>query len=211
MSTSPLSVVYPLIANHAKRVPQPLMNTAIVDAAREFCMKSKYRQDSIPVSIAVNTSWYPLVPANVQEEVVGVHAVQYNGNNYPCPLSPSTPETDSGLWPQQGPARFYYEPPNNLIVQPPPQQPLALGLFVRVILQPIDGATTIDYSIVQQYKRYLADGALAFLMSTNDSPWTNPRLAADFREKFESGIALAKTSRQTGFRPRNLLTAVPRY
>jgi hypothetical protein len=211
VSTSPFSVIYPLIANHAKRVPQPLMNTAILDAARQFCALSKFRQESVPVSIAVNTTWYPLAPTNPQEEVIGVEAVQYNGYTYPCPLNPSTPETDSGMWPQVRPYRFYFEPPNNLIVQPSPQQPLASGLSVRLILQPANNATTLDYSIVQQYDHYIADGALDFLMSTNDSPWTNPRLADSFRAKFEAGIAYAKTNRQTSFRPRNWLTAVPRY
>jgi hypothetical protein len=213
MSTSPVafSFLYPLIRMHAKRVPQPAMDIAILDAAREFCLMSRYRQQSIPVDVQIGTSWYEITPPNTDEELIRIEAVQYNGQENPLPLYSAAQWEIDCRQQQQRPRFFYYEPPDYLVILPKPAASLASGLYVRCVLQPNATATTLDYTLVQQYDRVLAKGALKFLLRTNDSPWTNLRLADEMEQEFETGIASAKSSRQSDFRPRGLLTAVHRF
>lgn len=211
MSTVTLSSLYPLIQMHAKKVPTPAIDIAVREAAREFCRRSRYRQLSIPVDLIANTSWYQIAPPNTDEELIRIENVQWNGQQYPVPLYSVDQASVSFPVNQQQPYVFFFEPPNKLVVLPATNSNLASGLYVRCVLQPTQTAMTLDFTLTQQDNLTLSYGALAFLLRTNESPWSDLKMAERYRELFDAGIADAASRRQTDFQSQNLLTAVQRF
>jgi hypothetical protein len=210
MSTVPFSNLYSYIRKECMKAPQPLMDVCILDAAREFCRRSWYRQQSIPANVAIGKAWNLITPPNTDEEVIRFTNLQYNGQTFPLPLCPVVQSDVDGVSNPCQPG-WYYEPPNWLVVLPAPTSSLPAGYYVRAVLQPTSTATTLDYTLVQQYDRAIAHGALKLIFSTNDCEWTDPKKAERSKFEFEEGIQQAAAARQTNFLPRNLLTAVPRF
>lgn len=203
--------IYPLIASKCKNVPYPLMDNAILEASREFCKRSRYRQVSLRVTTLFGTSTYPIKPSNPDEEITRIEYVTWNGQPYPIPVRPIQQSDPTYCLNLPFPRNFFYEPPNKLVILPLPVSGLLNGLSVRVVLQPTNTATTIDDSITQQYDRGIAFGALKFIMETNDSPWSNPAMAQKYEKDFEAQIQKAKMERGSGFVNGGLATAVPRF
>lgn len=212
MAGKPFSVLYPQIRGHVKRAPQVAVDVAILDAARDFCRLSRFRQDTILLDLQASVQWYDLVPTNTDEEVIGVDRVQYNGQSWPCPVyAGESSESADGPWTQDRPTQFFYEPPKSLVLLRMPASSLATGCTVQAILQPTDTATTLDETLFQRYHSALAAGAIAFLLNTNNSEWSNPAKAEKYEADFESGWQKAAADRDTGFKPRHTYTKVHRF
>ena len=218
MSAQPFSVLYSKIQPWAKKAPIPAVDNAIRDMAREFCLLSKYRRESLdPIDVWANQRDYPLVPDNTDEEVFVIEAAQYtDANGFSYPLSPSQPEQDGGVSATDNgntPQAFWLnlDDPNTISLWPLPQQSVANALLVRACLQPKETATTLDSTIIQQHARTIAWGALARLLCRQDEPWSNPPLGASFQKKFDMGVNKALTDAGLAFMPYNTGTAVYRY
>lgn len=218
MSAQPFSVFYDMIRPWAKKAPLPAVDNAIRDIARDFCVMSKYRRESLdPIDVWANQRDYPLVPDNTDEEVFVIEAAQYtDANGFSYPLSPSQPEQDGGVSAVDNgntPQAFWLnlDNPNTISLWPLPQQSVANALLVRGCLQPTKTATTIDSTIIQQHDTTIAWGALWRLLCRQDEPWTNLNLAVKFQKDYREGVNKALTDAGLAFMPYNTGTAVYRY
>lgn len=213
MSAVPFNSLYSIIAPYAKKVDQPGMNTAILEAAREFCLQTKFRRQSIVMDVNALQRDYALTPTNTDEEVLEAEAAQYtNSYGHGWPLDPIQPEQASN-WPSNGrtPSAWWLNIPSRLALWPLPQESVSNGLSVRCVLQPTETATTLDASIMQQANRTIAWGALSRLLLRNGEPYSNPALGENFENRFQMGINRAMTDVGRNWMPFNQTAAVYRF
>ena len=216
MSTVAFTSLYSIIAPYAKRCPQPAMDTAIREAAREFCYRTKFRRISDVQDVNALQRNYSPTNLSADEEALEIQAAQYsNGNGYTWPLSPCQPEQLPNPLPYPScntqPQGFWLDIPSQIAIWPLPQSSVALGLAVRWILQPTETASTLDVSLYQFANRAIAWGALSRLLTRDDEPWTNVNLANECEAKFQRGINKALTDVGFGFQQGNQVTATYRY
>lgn len=212
MSFVDLSVLYPLVNGKCKRAPQPAVMVALVDAAREFCMESRFRQQAVSVDLVANQPWYTLASPSIQEEVIGVESVQYNGDAGPYIVKPANSEDVADYnYTNQRPCYFFFEPPDYMHLTPAPSANLVGGLSVMLVLQPTNTATMLDSAIVQRHGRDIANGALAFLFDSYGAEWENPNNAVRYRDMFMTSFGRGQAERGAGFRPNGVLTKVHRF
>lgn len=214
MSAVALSVLYPLVRPYCKRVTNPGMDQALLDTARDLCLRTKFRRFSITKDILANTRYYSLSGGNADEEVVLIEAAQYNnayGQQHPLTPIQQEQAIDQMNMSPRIPQAFWLEPSSQIALYPIPDIAVTQGLFVRGVLQPTITATTLDSMLVQQCDRSIAHGALARLLRRNDEPWTNYTEADKQEAKYEIGIGKAMTDVGTGWQSFNLTNAVYRY
>lgn len=152
--------------------PDNAIEFAVRESARRFCSLSWFLRRSINVTLVDGTDTYTLTPADDEEEVIGVHAVDLNEQ----PLDSTRPE----LAPEESgtPKCFYFEPTDQLTLYPTPDDGVAGELLqVRIAVQPTLDATTIADELVREYRQCIAEGAVAWLMNVPKQPWSDPNMA----------------------------------
>lgn len=214
MSAVSIEQLYPLIRPWCKRVTVPGMNEAIIEAAQDLCLRTKFRRFSITLDILANTRYYPLVGGNADEEVVLIQAAQYNnayGQQHPLTPIQQEQAIDYPNVSPRVPTNYWLEPDSQIALYPIPDQSIPQGLFVRGVLQPTVTAMTLDSMLLQQCRRTIAYGALARLLCRNDEPYTNYAESDKFNAKYEVGLGKALHDVGIGFEATNLVNAVYRY
>lgn len=185
-----------LIRTYLPGAPDPTIEFATRRAARRFCSLSWFARRSISVTLVSGQAVYTLSPTSEDEEIVGVHAVEFDDN----PLDPTKPElvnTSSGT-----PKVFYFEPEEALTLNPVPDSGVdGDSISVRIAVQPTRTTSTIADDIVREYEQCIADGAIAWIMAMPKQPWSDPQGAQMMERKFMSQVMRAKESAMRGHMP----------
>lgn len=176
--------------------PEPTIEFAVRRAARRFCSLSWFARRSIEVTLVEGQAVYSLSPSSTDEEVVGVHAVEYNEQ----PLDPTKPElveTVSGT-----PKCWYFEPARSLTLNPYPDANVAGDTInVRIAVQPTLTTDVISDNTVREYQQCIADGAIAWLLAVPKQPWSDGNMAQAMERKFLAQVMRAKESSLRGHMP----------
>lgn len=185
-----------LIRTYLPGAPDPTIEFAVRRAARRFCSLSWFARRSITVTLVSGTAVYTLSPTSAQEEIVGVHAIEFDDE----PLDPTKPElvnTTSGT-----PKRWYFEPESTITLDPTPDDGVdGEVITVRIATQPTRTTETIADDIVREYEQCIADGAIAWIMAMPKQPWSDKEGAAMMERKFMSQTMRAKESAMRGHMP----------
>lgn len=186
--------------------PDNAIEFAVRESARRFCSLSWFLRRSINVTLVAETSSYTLTPSDSSEEVIGVHAVEYDG----APLGPTKPE----LVQQEpgAPQAFYFEPPSTLTIDSVPETEQAGDIVqVRMAVQPTLTATTISNDIVREYRQCIANGAIAWLMNVPKQPWSDPNMAQQMEQKYLTQVMRAKEAALRGHQPWDIYVRRPSF
>lgn len=199
--TTPVAIssLYPQIRRYAPGCPDPILLAEIRDAAREFCQRSRWLRQTLIMDTLVDENTYELVPEDTSVEVIGIKAMEYDGE----PLTPGKPEEhphESGV-----PKYFFYYPASDFILMPTPDTAETQILNINMIVQPITTATTLPDTLTQGHERTLVFGALSRLLMMPGSAWENQSLADAYEARFHNRVEGAKaqadmTHHQKAFR-----------
>jgi len=183
---------------HIRDCPAPAMSDAIVEIAREFCAYTRCVRETILLDAVKDLFYYPLAPeVTLQTEVVGVHAVEFDGE-------PIDPRVQEGIdHSNEGPEEWVYEFPDQLRLFGPPLADLDDGISVRLILQPTLAATALPDALLRKYRRDIADGTIAYLASMTKAGWYAPELVKEFGPKYRKSLDHARTDADRDNGPRN--------
>lgn len=173
--------------------PEPALDFAIRRAARRFCSLSWYARRSITVNFVTDQASYSISPTSSDEEIVGVHAVEYDDQ----PIDPTKPElveTSAGT-----PKQWYYEPDDTLTLNPYPDGNTAQSsVTVRIATQPTRTTEVIADDIVKGYEQCIADGAVAWILQMPKQPWSDAKSAMMMERKFMAQTMRAKEEAMRG-------------
>lgn len=191
----------PEVAEVVRRCPNPVLVRAYRNAAREFCVQSRWlRKTTTLESIDASTDTYGLTLIEAGNDVVGIvddmrgfeiGDKQKNWRLRPMDMR-GMPVVSSGR-----PVRYAYVPEGIVRFFPPPDRDY--GIDARVCVMPSIDATGIDPSLVTKWKEVLEQGALSKVYAIGRQAWSNPLLAEAARKRFMAGIANAKGDEQRGY------------
>lgn len=170
-----------LVRPHIRNCPEPLIQAALLRAARRFCTESRYLRETVDVPLIAEQSAYELLPACNEEEVVLIKAVEYKGN----PLAPVSPEEVPAAC--GSPLCFWLIPPTILYLTPTPHCDEGGALIASVIKQPTKDATSINEDLTQNCDQVLKDGAL-FELLTMPGAWQDLKRAGVHGSLYEDGM-----------------------
>lgn len=159
-----LRLVRPFVRN----CPDEVMTEWVVDAARDFCQKSRWLREVLTVPTTADVQTYALDATSGDEEVTGAYAAQYDSR----PLIPASPE--EGFRSAGTPSNWWFSPRQEIVLNPVPAMSSSNALLVRVLLQPRIGATTLNDQLLLRWDRAIADGAIWRLCSMPGAGWANP-------------------------------------
>jgi hypothetical protein len=197
------SAFLPEVAPLVQGCPDVVTETAIRNAAIEFCTKTNVwqaTQDAETIT-AADLPYTLNGPAGAM--VTQVQSLKVNG----IPLDPVTIDyldnTFLNWEVATGQPRFYYLPNTaEFSLYPLPQSDIELRL--RLAYAPLRSANSIDRAIFDNNLPTIAAGALARLLLMPLVSWTNPQLAAYYKSLFDTATTDVQSDTQKSFgRARN--------
>ena len=187
---------YKLVKTFLPGVPEPTIDYALNRAARHFCSLSWFSRRSITVVLEDSVASYTVAPADSNEEVIGVKAVEFDGQ----PIDPTLPElveTSSG-----SPKQWYVEQYNSLILNPIPDAGVdGEEIEVRLAIQPTLAAVTLPNDLTREHMQTIGDGAIAWLQQMPKQPWSDLNQAMKLERAFIAKAMRAKESAMRGHMP----------
>lgn len=187
------------VAQLVRQAPNGTLIGAYIRAARRFCRESRWYRATLPGQTVAGTPLYSL-GSDPYLEVLGLKAASANrltGDTKSWPLTLG----DTTAWDpnaQQGrPKQYAYVPEGQVALFPTPDAAYALTL--TLVLQPKAGATQLPEELLVKWDQTLQAGALSYLYSLDDVPWSNPRKAETNEAIFKAGISNAKADEQREF------------
>lgn len=160
---------YPRVMPYVIGCPIPTVNTALIDAAREFCNKAKTWQSVKTLTIVAAQSLYafPLEPG---EEVVKIDRFTVNGKEFIEILSARDLPDD---WQTNPPScdAIYQKNATEFLLFPAPAATdvVALTLYLR----PTQDGTGVDDPTFEEHAEAIASGARAMLQRMPRQDWTD--------------------------------------
>jgi hypothetical protein len=176
---SALADFYDHILPELQGVSTAVVDHMLIQVAREFFKDTEvHTSDLAAISVVAGTSSYTLTSLVEDTEVVRVKAAWYD--DVPLDIAPeSVLVTGNPDWTTStGEPRAYLAPiPGEIILFPEPDESLASGLRVQVVLRPTVDAAVITDVWALEYMECLAYGVKGKLMAQPSKPWTNPDMA----------------------------------
>lgn len=182
-----LDKLYPFVWPHVNGCPMPVMDRAILDAARELCTKGRvWKAFTDPVTCD-GTQRIDFDPPVSQAEVVHARRASLDGKWLTVGSALNLPAN----W-QDAPTTSDFELTHislsECVIVPAPS--VGAVLLIELVLRPTINATAIDDTLFYQWAELIGHGALGRLlhMSGDDVPWHNEREAMRRETLFESGL-----------------------
>lgn len=182
----------------APGLPDVAAHSYLRDAAIRFCEASGWLERDAAMPMAWGVRDYPVVPADC-ERVVRVVAAGID-----C----GTPE---GLWQEGGmlgPRRDVIETGCGFRVEGLETPDVSVWidrdgnacdtLRVRYVAAPRHDACRLDARLAEEWGRALVEGALADVLLLPGHPFSDPRLATIYGQRFDAAILRARTRRLRG-------------
>lgn len=201
MATTAFTSFLPEVLPQVPGCAEIVAVNAVRNAAIEFCDNTLFWQASQdPVTVA-NTDFPLLLTGVAGARVTQVLTCVVDGT----PIDPTTMdalENSVPFWRTKvasSPSNYFLPDPYNLSLYPMLDTGVSVELVLRVAYTPTRVATGIEEYVYQKHLEVIAAGALNKLMVQPAQPWSNPELAAFYREKFMKGITDASIDASKSF------------
>lgn len=171
--------------------------------ARNFCSQTWYCRRSVELTLIAGQSTYDMVPDSVEEEVIGVKAVEWH-------QAPLNPARGVDLRSANGtPSTWFFKPPAELWAVPYPDANADLSepWKVELAIQPIRACTEIPDDLVYEFDEALADGVISKILAMPGKPWTDPVESKQRGNMYMAKMLRAKAMVMGGFQPWNMRVA----
>jgi hypothetical protein len=185
------------------------VTTAVVDdmlrqVAIEFCEETEVHCTEVTaIDVVAGTAEYTLTSPVSSTEACRIKAAWYNG--VPLHIASETVLNGSTeYWrdlTSTQPWAYTQKSPDKIILFPEPEESLAGGLRVLIVLRPTLAATTITDWVATRYMRCLGYGVKGRLMAQPAKPWTNPDLATYNLAMYEASKGHAAADARRSFAP----------
>lgn len=185
-------------AQIARRCPTTTLVRAFSQAARRFCIESRWYVVNVPGLTQPLQGLYQLGD-DPYVEVINIRsmaAYPTDGSATSWPVNPLDGTAMSPLAKPGAPTRYTYVPRANFALYPVPDK--EYNLVVGIQCAPKEGATKLPVELLQ-FTEAFTNGALGYLLKLGDTAWENPRLAAEKEQAFKSAISNAKADAQRGY------------
>lgn len=188
----------PRVVAAAPGLPDVAAQSYLRDAAIRFCEASGWLEREAILPMARGVYDYPVVPADC-ERVVRVVAVSirrhipHEGWHDERNFDPRRDVLEDGC----GFRIEALETPD-VSVWIDREGDACDRLRVRYVAAPTHDACRLDARLAEEWGQALVDGALADLLLLPEQPFSDPRLAAMYRGKFDAAILRARTRRLRG-------------
>ena len=195
-------------ASRVKGAPIAVVQDAYMRACRDFCRLTEWLKRNITdTALTINQPTYNF-GADPALEVIGVHAAMIQQQNLtwvglrPMDQAQADPNMKSDL-----PNWYSYLPEGMIVYYPAPN--LAYLARVELIVQTALAAVQVPNDLVNRFNLYLEAGALWHLYLMDKEPWFNPILAKQAEDRFNEGVANARSMKDRG-NQRGSVRATPR-
>lgn len=189
-------------------VPVPVAIRAIREAVRTFCKESTaYRKRLAPGDITYAAGVYTIaIPTGSQIETI-VSPISYDDTDAHVDIYGASPEWLDVHYPgwrtdtrSDLPGYFVTLTTNTFRFTPEDGTNRTAQLGISLVLQPDRTTTMLDDEFGNRWFDTLVAGAKYLLLVMPKAEWSNPNLAAFYKDKFENGIVEAKRYVKTGLR-----------
>jgi hypothetical protein len=172
----------------APGLPDVAAHSYLRDAAIRFCESSGWLEREALLPMACGVRDYPIVPSDC-ERVVRVVAASIGCH----PIDPRRDVLETGC----GFRVEALETPD-VSVWIDREGDVCDTLRVRYAAAPRHDACRLDARLAEEWGRALVEGALADVLLLPGHPFSDPRLAAVYSQRFEAAILRARTRRLRG-------------
>ena len=197
----------------ARTAPTFTLSDYVLDAAIDFCERSRYwREDLTALDAVANQASYTASPPSgaVIQDII---SVRHNT----IVLEPASQEVlDSQFldWRTESGSQADYwfaTARDNITLVPYPSAAGTANIEIRAALKPSRTATTLPQSLYDNYMVEIASGALARLLVMPGVSWAAPDRAAYHAHKFEDGVRNATYTAARGFNRTPIRTRRPPF
>jgi hypothetical protein len=189
------------VAQKVRKCPTQTLRHAYMRAFREWCQQTQWLRTTVAGATVANVVQYSL-GNDPYLDIIGIQGMSGSwtpagGNVQTWGLSP----TDSGDWNPNvvagRPLTYQYVPEAQFALYATPDQ--VYDLSIEVIVSPKEAAVTVPQSPLIKYSNDIEAGALAYLLSIPQMPWTDLISADKEAAKFRSGISNGKAEAQRNY------------
>ncbi len=202
MQMVPIIQLLPEVAQICRKAPTGTLIRAYARAANDFCRQSRWLRSNLAGQVDTSAQVYNL-GSDPNLQIIGLKACTCapttGGNLQPYPLVVSN---DTGSWNPNGtatqPQQYAYVPEGQIAFGPNAINAV-YNVEVTLVLTPRKGIVSTPEVILAKWENTLQAGALEYLLSLPEMPWTD--LAESKRQGmvFRSGINNAKADEQRGY------------
>lgn len=183
---------YSRVLPYVPGCPAPQVDLALVDAAREFCKRTRawVNQAAAQEGTGSQQAYNFVFPSEselvevLRATVAGEDMAILSSREMPADWQEASPETDTLV-----DAIVVNNLNTAFRVYPPPAS--GDDIVIYQALQPTLAATGVGDIIYTEYAEAMASGAKYRLMAMPNKPWTNMDFAPFERAAFEDGIRMA--------------------
>lgn len=179
--------------------PLPMVVQAYIDAARQFCNRSRWLRATIAGATIVDQRLYAL-GSDPYNEILGLSAIDITEatDDIHGLIQRNSSEWDT-TEANDVPVYYQYVPEGSFAVHPKANQVYTLS--VGVVLQPKAGSNSIDDTLQVSWSYALQQGALGYLLGMANKPWTDKPEAGINLTRFHTAMASAARSAEAGYNP----------
>lgn len=173
-----LEDLYPLILPFATAAPEPIVNLQIINAAREFCQKTRCWRE-IDTDLPVLGDEIEIICVPPMAALFEIEEAWFDGR----PLEKvqfSRTFGGSDDPPNGSPSYITQAQPNSIRLSPRGSGTLRISMT----LQPALGADVIPAFMIDQWGEQLSHGALARLLAVPHQTYTDLTMAAYYKQAF---------------------------
>lgn len=207
MAVTSYDSLIPHISIDVDGVPHPVVVAMLNNAARELCTKSQCwnEWESLPIESGVNeytvsTPTATSIVRSVQYILMGERKalIPENENNIL--------ETKRHLIDATGEPECFYMVGEMAIKILPTPSDADIGKVMRIKSSfiPTFDAVSLPSEFIERYAEALIAGAKAYLMAMPNKPWSNPTLAAYYKQQFDMLVDRARIEVDMSFSPGSL-------
>jgi hypothetical protein len=184
---TPLSSIKEFVYLSARGCPEPVMNQAVLEAAKDFHKKTLLWRIELPsINIVKDQLEYPItIPSPIQSDAKIEKIIWAKIENYLIP----------------GQTAYYLKDDESAIVLvDKPSRNITNGLSIMVAFNLKNTATQLDDLIYSRHRATIAERAKQYILSEKDKPYSDTERAAVCRMNYMVGVekALLEVNKRRG-------------
>lgn len=173
--------LFHFVQRYAASVPHITLESAIREAAIDFCQRTRCWRWTESVTLA--GSDIELSTISEFAQIFEIDEVRFEGRKLrPVAYKNIPQETLDETTSDGAPDWVTQDGPGKLSVYPSGRGKLNLSLFI----EPLPDAQVIQKSIADRFGRHFAEGGIGNVLLTPDQPYSNPTLAGVMLGRFEA-------------------------
>lgn len=193
MSSISYSAFLPYVLPYASHVLEDQAVAAIRNACIDFCAGSLLLQEDLdPQDVVAGQSVYSVEGSGQTCQVLSMY---YLGRRLERKSELELQRLYTRDWQSLVGAPRYWTQFNldEVVLALKPAEDRPAALTGRIAYRPKRSSTTVDARLFEQYLDAVAAGALSRLLVTPEQPYTDPRMAREYEQRFQAATSQARS------------------